>query len=939
MVWCILTVSVYAQVPNKFNYQAVLRNNAGELIKNQSVTVQISIIDSSLSGTTIYREQHAKITNNYGQVDLIIGNGSSDIGTFSDINWTVSDKFVKIEVNTGSGLTSMGTSQLLAVPYAMYANEVLNKNDADADSLNEIQNLTLEGVNLSISKGNTIDLGILQDGVDDADNDSTNEIQDLNLTNNVLTITRKSNPTEINLAAFTGTNTDEQQLSLNETILSISGGNTVDLSPLQDGVNDADSDPANELQNLTLTGDTLKMSNGNQVVFPYDSSKWAANGNKLYYNTGNVGIGTNDPMSKLEVKSTSTTGALFQVINANNDTVFAVYPDGVKVFVDPTAKGTVGGFAVSGRTPTKLGGSVEYFRVTPDSTRIYVNDSLTTKGKVGGFAVSGRTPTKGILRDYFSINKDSTRIYINDSLASKGSVGGFAVSGRTPTKGSGNELLFINSDSTRIYVNDTSITKGKVGGFAVSGRTPTKGDPTKFMDMTKENYFIGHNSGSKNISGKYNSFVGYESGRNNDHGENNVFLGFMSGYTNSGGNNNTFLGHLAGYKNSNGSNNVFLGDSAGYFNDSGQQNIFLGNGSGKNNSNGEFNAFIGFRSGHKNSLGKNNAFIGYEAGFTNDEGNNNAFIGYQAGRSTYRGSKNVFIGYKAGYTNYGDYEGPANMGNNNIYIGDSTGYNNMTGRSNVYIGHNAGSGKNPIKISSPPIYNVYIGYQTGYNEYAGTHNTFIGYQAGYSDSTGNYCTFIGYKSGNAQKTGHYNTFIGYRSGILHTDGGFNLFLGTDAGYNNIIGTNNVFLGYRAGYYETGSNKLFIDNQDRTNEATARTKSIIYGEFNATVTNQQLTINGKTTTNGSFNYGVDLESSDAYVVTIQGVSAYVAGMVIIFKANSANVNDCTVNVNSLGAKSLKAKHDTDPISGYIEAGSIIMAVYDGTNFQMIQPSAN
>jgi hypothetical protein len=65
------------------------------------------------------------------------------------------------------------------------------------------------------------------------------------------------------------------------------------------------------------------------------------------------------------------------------------------------SKGKVGGFAVSGRTPTKLGEEIEYFRVTPDSTRVWVNDSIGTKGRVGGFAVSGRTPTKGIGKRLF----------------------------------------------------------------------------------------------------------------------------------------------------------------------------------------------------------------------------------------------------------------------------------------------------------------------------------------------------------------------------------------------------------------------------------------------------------------------------------------------------------------------------------------------------------
>jgi len=115
---------------------------------------------------------------------------------------------------------------------------------------------------------------------------------------------------------------------------------------------------------------------------------------------------------------------LFAVKDRTGNIVFAVFTDGVKVYVDESLKGNVGGFAVSGRGTGK--GNVDYLTVTPDSTRIYVNEGI--KGNVGGFAVSGRGTGKGA-SDYLMVTKDSTRIYIEQS-AVKGSIGGFAVSGR-----------------------------------------------------------------------------------------------------------------------------------------------------------------------------------------------------------------------------------------------------------------------------------------------------------------------------------------------------------------------------------------------------------------------------------------------------------------------------------------------------------------------------
>jgi len=85
---------------------------------------------------------------------------------------------------------------------------------------------------------------------------------------------------------------------------------------------------------------------------------------------------------------------------------------------------------------------------------------------------------------------------------------------------------------------------------------------------------------------------------------------------------------------------------------------------------------------------------------------------------------------------------------------------------------------------------------------------------------------------------------------------------------------------------------------------------------------------------TYNFAADAEASDTYVITLDPApTAYTTGMPITFTANTANTGACTVNVNALGAKSLKVQHDRDPGNGYIESGSIVTAHYDGTNFQI------
>lgn len=80
------------------------------------------------------------------------------------------------------------------------------------------------------------------------------------------------------------------------------------------------------------------------------------------------------------------------------------------------------------------------------------------------------------------------------------------------------------------------------------------------------------------------------------------------------------------------------------------------------------------------------------------------------------------------------------------------------------------------------------------------------------------------------------------------------------------------------------------------------------------------------------YGEDAEASDTYVLTLSPApSAYFAGMTIIFKAATVNTGACTININELGAKAIKTISGADPLTGLIPAGSIVILVYDGTNF--------
>ena len=112
----------FAQASDKFTYQSVIKNSSGYLLKNQEIGLRISILFNSSNGMSIYSEEHIVESNSNGLVTLIIGEGvTTDI--FSDIDWGNGEYYLKVEVDPQGGInyTMNQTSQLLSVPYALYA--------------------------------------------------------------------------------------------------------------------------------------------------------------------------------------------------------------------------------------------------------------------------------------------------------------------------------------------------------------------------------------------------------------------------------------------------------------------------------------------------------------------------------------------------------------------------------------------------------------------------------------------------------------------------------------------------------------------------------------------------------------------------------------------------------------------------------------------------
>lgn len=126
----IISAITFAQVPQKMSYQAVVRGSNNNLVTNSEISVRISILQGNAEGTAVYSETHLATTNANGLVSIEIGNGTSS-DDFSAIDWANGPFFVKTEtdVNGGNDYDIIGVSQLLSVPYAMYAQTAGNVPD------------------------------------------------------------------------------------------------------------------------------------------------------------------------------------------------------------------------------------------------------------------------------------------------------------------------------------------------------------------------------------------------------------------------------------------------------------------------------------------------------------------------------------------------------------------------------------------------------------------------------------------------------------------------------------------------------------------------------------------------------------------------------------------------------------------------------------------
>ncbi|MFC2150962.1 hypothetical protein ACFLSE_00405 [Bacteroidota bacterium] len=319
-----------AQSPDAFNYQAVLRNSDGEVMSNENVELEISILYGTATGIAIYTETFNEVTNQIGLVNLKIGSGTSS-DDFTSIDWSEGMFFLQITVNG----TALGANQLLSVPYAKFADEAGNAFSGNYNDLTNLPNFS--GWDMSANDDFSGDYN-------DLDN-----LPDFNLWDKNALDDFSGNYTDlVNTPTFAGWDKD---------VTDDFSGNYNDLSnrPTFTGWDqNASDDFSGDYNDLTNLPDLIDTSNFISIVNPtigdlayYDGSKWQS------LNTGAesqvLGIESGIPKWKsvIGIDTVKRIGELYL-----GGIIFYVSPDGQHGLIADLDDTSVGDIYSSGNTTT-----------------------------------------------------------------------------------------------------------------------------------------------------------------------------------------------------------------------------------------------------------------------------------------------------------------------------------------------------------------------------------------------------------------------------------------------------------------------------------------------------------------------------------------------------------------------------------------------------------
>jgi trimeric autotransporter adhesin len=589
----ISAVVATAQTPQSFKYQAIARDIEGNIISNQQISLKISIIQGSKSGEVVYAEVHDVKTNQFGLISLEIGNGNGKTGAFYMIDWSLGNYFVQIEIDVfgGTNYQLMGASQLLSVPYALYAERSGTEFNPTDIVVTEINDLT-DGK----TGGNSVFLGE-NCGVNDDGTENRNVGLGIGALQNT---TGGYYNTALGFKALYSC----QGRWNTATGYSALYANTSGFENVANGYRAMYSNTTG-YTNIGIGPEALASNTTGSFNIALGKHALFHSSQGMYNTTiGNYAQAYNTTGSK-----NVALGAFSNHLNqtGNNNTIIG-YEAGKGTNIHSKSGSVFIGYQAG---KNELG-----------SNKLYIENSFSSAPLIYGefdndlLRVNGTLDIKGVYQ-FPTVDGTAGQVLQTD----------------------GNGTLLWTTDGGASEIND--LTDGKTGGSSVF---LGQGAGINDDGSNRRNVAVGHGALESTTAGYHNTANGYKALPVNTVGAWNSAFGYQALLSNTTGVNNTAMGAEALYTNTTGTRNSTTGAWSMYHNTNGSYNVANGQNALFHNTTGIGNTGCGYNANFYNQTGSFNTIIGFEAGngTTLHNKSGNVFIGYQAGKNEL-GSNKLYI--------------------------------------------------------------------------------------------------------------------------------------------------------------------------------------------------------------------------------------------------------------------------------------------------------